>query len=189
MALAVIFMIRANVAVAVHVQPIRSIIQPDCIGFISSISIYGSLEFEQDRDLILPVGFLGYRGRFDEPVVSGHTMDVACLGQPDKAAVHDGNNTLLVISGIRPAAVFCGLEFRKTGILHSRLTEAVTERSLQIQLFIGERKTVYFFKIWMIFLVFGRSDSGKLTGSLIAFDLIRQHEVINLPATSKGFRK
>lgn len=41
----------------------------------------------------------------------------------------------------------------------------------------------------MILLVFGRSDSREFTGSFIALNLIGQHEIINLPAASKGFCK
>ena len=118
-----------------------------------------------------------------------HSFDFTNLWKFDIPVVYNRNRTFLVVCRIRFSAVFFGFELWKTIFLLTGFAKGIVKSCLQIQLLIGESKTIDFLEIWIIFLILCRCNRWEFTSCFIAFHLICEHEIINLAAAAKGFCK
>ena len=118
-----------------------------------------------------------------------NSLHLTNFREPDISFVQNSYCALLIICSVRLTTMLCRFELRKSVFLFAGFTKCITECCLQIHLFISKRKTVYFFKIRIILLVFSRCYSREFPGCFIALNLIRKHKIIDLTATAKGLRE
>ena len=107
----------------------------------------------------------------------------------DISVIYDSYCALLIVCSVRLTTMLCRFEPGKSVFLFTGFTKCITKCCLQIQLFISKCKTVYFFKIRIILLVFGWCYGREFPSCFIALYLIRKHKIIDLTTTAKGLRE
>ena len=107
----------------------------------------------------------------------------------DISFIHNSYCTFLIVCSVRLTTMLCRFEPGKSVFLFARFTKCTTKCCLQIHLFISKCKTVYFFKIRIVFLVFSRCYNREFPSCFITLNLIRKHKIIDLTTTAKGLRK
>ena len=143
--------------ITVHIKAGRLIVKPNDLFFCYRSRRYGKVFIlKKYGNIISTIPILRDCSGFDLPVflrqTVKHCFDRPCFWYADPVIFY-ADRSILAIGRIRLPAVFGCLESRKTNLL---ITEEIFISSLQMQLYICKRKTVYFFQIRICFLILCR---------------------------------